>query len=88
MAFSKLCKCCQRVHDARSWLGLPFAGPPRLRGFQPCGEGEPGLVLRNCPCGTTLAVDEPDEVKAEAERREREASYMRGLLLGLRARVA
>ena len=54
-AVIKTCTCCGRALDVEGWLAL------RLRGF--CGffrasTGERrALELRNCECGTTLAVN-------------------------------
>lgn len=44
----KVCGC-GRAHDAASWSALPLCG------VQDDGEAEP-YELRNCPCGSTLAV--------------------------------
>lgn len=51
----KTCTCCARAFTLSEWDDLPEVGT------QP---DEPGwmLVLRNCPCGSTLAL------RTEAER--------------------
>ena len=46
----KVCKCCGRAHDSDTWAALHFVG------VQP---GEPDLELRNCLCGSTLALEVP-----------------------------
>ena len=45
----KACGCGAR-YTATAWQALP------LQGIQPL-EGEPSLEMRNCPCGSTLAVE-------------------------------
>jgi hypothetical protein len=45
----KLCTRCNTVHDTRSWESLKLVGPQDF-GFSV-------LELRNCTCGTTLAVE-------------------------------
>jgi hypothetical protein len=42
----KHCTCCERVHDSYAWSNLPAIGV--MMG---------SLELRNCPCGSTLAVE-------------------------------
>lgn len=44
----KECRCCGRVHGARQWRLLPYVG---IQHF-----GEEQLELRNCVCGSTLAI--------------------------------
>lgn len=46
----KSCACCGRTFTASSWLSLKYVGQ------QDDGEGG-WLNLRNCPCGSTLAVE-------------------------------
>lgn len=41
----KQCRCCQRTYDAHGWAQLPHIGTLE------------GLEYRNCPCGSTLAVE-------------------------------
>lgn len=45
----KLCACCHRSYTLSEWEDLPEVGT------QPDGDGYV-LVLRNCPCGSTLAI--------------------------------
>ena len=47
----KLCTCCNTVHDSASWATLAPVGT------QDCGFSF--LDLRNCTCGTTLALEMP-----------------------------
>jgi hypothetical protein len=52
--FEKVCGKCGKVHDRKSFLRL--ADPPRGN-FQADEDGDQiGLLLKNCDCGTTLAV--------------------------------
>ena len=44
----KTCACCGAAHDLAAWLSL------RLRGHQI--DAVEDLELRDCPCGSTLAV--------------------------------
>jgi hypothetical protein len=46
--WAKRCGCCGRTHDLASWLALPE------RGHQ--ADAVEDLELRDCPCGSTLAV--------------------------------
>jgi len=46
--FPKKCTLCPRVHDQKSWAQLEYVGTTR--------DDIEELELRNCPCGTTLAV--------------------------------
>ena len=48
-AVVKVCSC-SRAYDAEGWEALHFVG------VQP---GEPDLVLKNCLCGSTLALEAP-----------------------------
>lgn len=45
---------CGRVHDAAGWAALDLAGS----GLMDDGEGG-FLELRNCACGSTLAIEAP-----------------------------
>jgi len=47
--FPKLCRVCNTHHALSSWIALPF------KGTQKFSDGEV-LELRDCPCGSTLAV--------------------------------
>lgn len=47
----KVCGC-GAVYDATSWRALPYVGVQRL-------DDEPDLELRNCVCGSTIAVPVP-----------------------------
>lgn len=47
----KLCTRCHTVHDSASWADLPSIGRQDF-GFSV-------LDLRNCTCGTTLALELP-----------------------------
>ena len=49
----KICAVCGAVYDAAAWIQLPFLG------FQDRGENR--LELRNCSCGDTLVIENPDE---------------------------
>ncbi|MDX6480338.1 MAG: hypothetical protein QOG85_848 [Gaiellaceae bacterium] len=46
----KRCRCGAR-YDAAGWLALPYLGVQQL------DAGEPRLELRNCTCGSTLAIE-------------------------------
>ena len=46
----KLCSCCGKVFTRKQWRELLFVG---LQDFP----GEPLLELRNCDCGSTLAIE-------------------------------
>jgi hypothetical protein len=54
-AVLKVCRCCGRAHDAEKWQAL------HLVGIQ---ESEPDLELRNCLCGSTLALEVAAEARA------------------------
>lgn len=45
----KRCKC-GRAHDHASWGLLEYVG------LMEDENGVPSLILRNCPCGSTLAL--------------------------------
>lgn len=48
-SFPKACHCCKRVHEtAAQWSALPLVGH--------LDDGEELLALRNCVCGSTLAI--------------------------------
>jgi len=50
----KVCPCCVRAFTAADWARLPLLGDM-------LSEDETGtyrLELRNCSCGSTLAVEE------------------------------
>jgi hypothetical protein len=49
----KLCLCCASEYDTAQWLMLPLVGT------QHGDEQLPSLELRNCKCGSTLAVQLP-----------------------------
>lgn len=54
-AVVRACRTCGRAHDAESWAALPLLGWQGLR-----REGETTcLELRNCECGSTLAIEVP-----------------------------
>ncbi len=46
--FRKLCKACGATYGVDAWRALPYAG--RI------SDPEETLELRNCLCGSTLAV--------------------------------
>lgn len=48
----KTCTCCGRQHDAASWAALPLKGYVGV-------VARVTLELRNCTCGSTLAVEVP-----------------------------
>lgn len=55
--FPKLCTCCARVISRAQWQSLPYVGVCM---------GE--LELRNCACGSTLAIPlapSPETVRPE-----------------------
>lgn len=56
----KLCSKCMTVHTPESWATLPFCRPTREESLLhvPADEDGPAetLELRNCMCGSTLAV--------------------------------
>lgn len=52
----KVCGCCGRAHRFEQWLRLPEVG--RQPDVDPDTFEVFGVLeLRNCPCGSTLAVD-------------------------------
>ncbi len=44
----KSCTCCHRSFTLEQWSALPLCGPQ--------DDGVECLELRNCHCGTTLAI--------------------------------
>ncbi len=46
--FPKVCRCCQSSHTPAGWESLPFKGVYR--------DEEKALEMRDCGCGSTLAV--------------------------------
>jgi len=51
LAVFKRCSRCDTRYSAAGWRKL------RLVGYQEQGEDYPPLELRNCGCGTTLAIE-------------------------------
>lgn len=49
----KTCKCCKRTFTSTQWADLPIKGYQDDRDVYEDGEL---IELRNCSCGTTLAV--------------------------------
>lgn len=51
----KVCECCQRGYTDAAWEHLPKRGQQVVSSL----EGESGFILdlRNCFCGSTLAVE-------------------------------
>lgn len=47
----KVCTCCGTPHDAFAWSRLPYVGVMR--------DEEGAIELRNCGCGSTIAVEIP-----------------------------
>ena len=55
----KQCTCCGRTYDRHEWTRIALAGRTKVLMRQP---GEPKwLELRNCPCGSTIAVGITDD---------------------------
>lgn len=56
----KRCTACPRVYSRLEWEHLPLVGRQFVPPCEPT-EGDDGramdLVMRNCECGTTLAID-------------------------------
>ena len=50
----KLCNVCNTVHNTDSWLSLPLCARGGRQDF-----GFSVLEMRNCTCGTTLALELP-----------------------------
>lgn len=50
-AVVKACRCCGKEHCAEGWRALPCIGV--------MGDDEELLELRNCHCGSTLAIEIP-----------------------------
>lgn len=49
----KRCSCCGHDHDAESWGSLEYLG------IMDPEDGEPAIEMRNCTCGSTLAIELP-----------------------------
>ena len=50
----KRCSCCSKCFTRTMWAKLEYVG---IQPFCPYNESEPSdLELRNCACGSTLAV--------------------------------
>ncbi len=47
----KMCACCAASYDRDAWSLMPLLRRHRM------DDDEPTLEYRNCPCGSTLAVD-------------------------------
>jgi hypothetical protein len=45
------CRCCEVAISAARWSEMPFVG------IQFGEEDDPALELRNCVCGSTLAIE-------------------------------
>ena len=54
MTGAKLCQKCHTVHDAVSWRSLRYVG--RMHVDADAEGPAEDLELRNCDCGSTLAV--------------------------------
>jgi len=54
----KCCPCCQAEYDAASWSKLVYVGQQT--------DAMESLILRNCACGTTLAIH-PEALHEELE---------------------
>jgi Protein of unknown function (DUF5661) len=61
----KQCRSCGRTHSDAQWAKLPLVGH-QVIGPYPDDPGEV-LELKNCQCGSTLAIQEPFTA-AELER--------------------
>lgn len=59
LSFPKHCKCCDRRHTAEDWSLLRYIGMQffTLPTDDPTDDPIPPLELRNCECGTTLAIE-------------------------------
>lgn len=53
MSETKRCGC-GRTHDEASWAALPLVGHMDLD-----EDGDQRLLLKNCPCGSTLSRELP-----------------------------
>lgn len=53
----KICTKCSTPYDAESWAALPYVGEQVFPEADEYGDAE-RIELRNCPCGSTLAVVE------------------------------
>lgn len=47
------CRCCEIAICAADWIAMPFVG------IQFGEDDDPALELRNCVCGSTLAIEVP-----------------------------
>ena len=61
----KRCGCCGHEYTPAAWGRLPLVGVQPVPGW-------PSIELRNCPCGTTLAVElsdpgDPGELDRESK---------------------
>jgi hypothetical protein len=63
MSFPKTCSCCRRTYGWTDWITLPF------KGYQDDGDGG-RLELRNCICGSTIAIEVTPEGLTEILRGE------------------
>ena len=43
--FEKTCKCCRKTYNRAEWSALKLVGITD------------GVEMRNCPCGSTLAIE-------------------------------
>lgn len=57
---------CGNVHDAARWAKLPLVGVQPGIEADDFGDAVPPIELRNCPCGSTLAIELPSEEDAAA----------------------
>jgi len=56
--FPKVCSKCKKPHSLKSWAGLKCIGVmPVEAGADPVTEPAYQLEMRNCSCGTTLAIE-------------------------------
>ena len=46
---------CGIVHSRRDWDALPFVG------VMPSGEEGVSLQIKNCPCGSSISVEVPED---------------------------
>lgn len=53
----KRCPCCKRVHTREEFDALPLVG----MGGKLFHTGGAVLAMRNCVCGSTIAIDVTDE---------------------------
>lgn len=62
----KRCGCCGREYTPATWGRLPLVGVQPVPGW-------PSIELRNCVCGTTLAVELSDPGELAGESKEQAA---------------